>query len=203
MSDPHRTDLDSDADDSNIGDSETGEFDLSDLEYVSLSGDSDSESIDADQRGFDQARATYESLVNTLPLSLLIKDKDGHRVFANRAYLEFRGGTLDELLGKRDEDLFPPDIARQFTADDQQVMDSGQVLRDVEETIDSGGRRCWIERIKSPIFDREHQVIGVQLLFWDVTDRVLAEEELRHERDLLSNLLRHIPDSIYFKDRES
>ncbi len=46
-------------------------------------------------------------------------------------------------------------------------------------------------------------VIGVQLMFWDVTDRVLAEEQLKHERDLLNHLLRHIPDSIYFKDRDS
>jgi PAS domain S-box-containing protein len=182
MPDPHQPELDSDS-----SDFESSDFD----------------NIDSSQRGFDQARATYESLVNTLPLSLLIKDKEGYRVFANHAYLKFRGSTLDELLGKRDEDLFPPDIARHFMEDDRQVMDSGEVSQDVEETIDAEGNRSWIERIKSPIFDRDYQVIGVQLLFWDVSDRILAEQELKHERDLLGTLLRHIPDCIYFKDRES
>ena len=84
-----------------------------------------------------------------------------------------------ELLGKRDEDLFPPEIAKQFTDDDLRVMHSGQVIQDVEETLDAEGQHRWIERIKSPIFDRNHQVIGVQLLFWDVTDRVSAERELQ------------------------
>ncbi len=161
------------------------------------------EKSESDPLGFDQSRATYESLVNTLPLCLLIKDKDGNRVFANRAYLEFRGKTLDELLGKRDEDLFPPEIAQQFTEDDQRVIQNGKAMHDVEETLDASGKPCWIERIKSPILDRDNEIIGLQLLFWDVTDRVTAEKELKHERDLLSNLLRHIPDCIYFKDRDS
>jgi PAS domain S-box-containing protein len=167
------------------------------------SDNSNWDNSEVNRRGFEQARATYESLVNTMPLCLLIKDRQGNRVFANHAYLEFRGGTLDELLGKRDEDLFPAEIARQFIADDARVMDSGVALHDVEESIDSHGQRRWIERIKSPIRDRDDRVIGIQLLFWDVTDRVRTEQELKHERDLLSNLLQHIPDSIYFKDRDS
>ena len=167
------------------------------------SSEADSDDSRVDRLGFEQARATYESLVNTLPLCLLIKDLQGHRVFANKAYLDFRGSTLDQLLGKRDEDLFPPEIAAAFTADDQKVLHGGQALHDVEESVDSQGRRRWIERIKSPIVDKQDQIIGLQLLFWDVTDRVLAENELKHERALLCSLLRHIPDSIYFKDRES
>ena len=47
-------------------------------------------------------------ILNDKLQSLLIKDRDGHRVFANDAYLKFRGGTLEQMLGKRDEDLFPP-----------------------------------------------------------------------------------------------
>lgn len=157
----------------------------------------------SDPLGFDQSRSTYESLANTLPLSLLIKDSSGYRVFANTEYLKFRGKRAEDVLGKRDADLFPPDIASQFTADDHRVMESRQSTQDVEETIDAAGQRRWIERIKSPIFDQHGEVIGLQLLFWDVSDRVVAEKALKHERYLLSHLLQHIPDSIYFKDRES
>ncbi len=163
----------------------------------------DSDSDEIHPIGFDQSRSTYESLANTLPLSLLIKDRQGYRVFANQAYLDFHGKRLDELLGKRDEDLFPPEIAKQFTAADQRVMESGEATQAVEETIDAAGQRRWIERIKCPIFDQNNELIGLQLLFWDVTDRVRAEIELKNERYLLNHLLQHIPDSIYFKDRDS
>ncbi len=163
----------------------------------------DSDKMERGLLASHHSRAAYESLVNTLPLCLLIKDQDGCRIFANDAYLKFRGARRDDVIGKTDRDLFPADIAEQFMADDRRVMESGEVLQDVEETLDATGRRCWIERVKSPILDPDDRVIGVQLVFWEVTDRVLAERELEHERDLLRNLLQHIPDSIYFKDRES
>ena len=46
-------------------------------------------------------------------------------------------------------------------------------------------------------------MVGIQLLFWDVTERVEAQQGLQNERDLLRTLLTHIPDSIFFKDRDS
>ncbi|QDV88149.1 response regulator [Planctomycetes bacterium TBK1r] len=147
--------------------------------------------------------AAYESLVNTLPLSLLIKDIDGRRLFANETYLKTRGCTLDEVLGKRDDELFPPDIAQAYMKDDRQVIRTGESLHSVEESIDKFGQRRWIERIKSPVLDAHQRVIGIQLIFWDVTDRHLAESELKYERYLLTALLENIPDSIYFKDPDS
>lgn len=151
----------------------------------------------------NHSRAAYESLVNTLPLSLLIKDTDGRRLFANETYLRTRGCTLAEVIGKRDEDLFPPDIAKAYTEDDRRVIRTRESLHSVEQSIDKAGRRRWIERIKSPVLDPQQRVIGVQLLFWDVTDRHLAESELKYERRLLSALLENIPDCIYFKDLSS
>ncbi|TWU55421.1 hybrid sensor histidine kinase/response regulator [Rubripirellula reticaptiva] len=163
----------------------------------------DSESQESDQNELVQSRSTYQALVNTLPLSLLIKDASGRRLFANRAYLQFRQTTLEETVGKVDADLFPADLAKTYRDDDLLVMASGKSVHNVEETSDLHGNRSWIERIKSPVFDPEGNVIGVQVLFWDVSDRVLAEQALQLEKDLLGTLLRHIPDSIYFKDQDS
>ena len=151
---------------------------------------------------FADARSTYQALADALPISLLVKDADGKRLFANRTYLDLRGVTLDEILGKDDFALFPVEIAARYTADDQVVMRSGESLHDVEETLIEGNHR-FIERIKCPIFDAKKNVIGVQLLFWDVTERRQAEDALQHEKRLLTMLLDNIPDSIYFKDAES
>ena len=41
------------------------------------------------------------------------------------------------------------------------------------------------------------------MIFWDVTDQKQAEAALDYERYLLHALLDNVPDSIYFKDRES
>ena len=149
------------------------------------------------------SRETFESLVNSLPLSLLIKDRDGRRVFANTSYLRNRKTTLGKLIGKTDADLFPEEIASQYTADDQRVMETGESLHDVEPTITVDGDVRWIERVKCAIYNRDGRVTGVQLIFWDVTKRINAQQELSFERHLFSTLMRSLPDSIYFKDTES
>ena len=150
-----------------------------------------------------ESRHVYESLVNALPLSLLIKDINGQRVFANKTYLRVRNTSLKDLLGKVDADLFPDEIAKQYTDDDQHVISTGKSLHSVEPTIDVDGRVRWIERIKCPIRDAKDNITGVQLLFWDVSDRVNARQELDFERHLLTTLLQNLPDSIYFKDTDS
>ena len=54
-----------------------------------------------------QAQSIFKSLVDSLPLNLLIKDAAGRRVFANRSYLDSHHKTLAEIAGKTDFDLFP------------------------------------------------------------------------------------------------
>ena len=150
-----------------------------------------------------QAQSIFKSLVDSLPLNLLIKDAAGRRVFANRSYLDSHHKTLAEIAGKTDFDLFPADMARKFTADDEQIMRTGRVMHDIEEHQTPDGQRHWIERIKGPLRDADGHIVGVQVLFWDVTDREQAERALDREQYLLHSLMDSIPDSIYFKDRES
>src|SRR5688500_252815 len=66
--------------------------------------------------------ATYQTLVDSLPLCLVIKGADGRRLFANQAYLDYRGCKLEDVLGKHDRDLFSPEIAARFAADDARVL---------------------------------------------------------------------------------
>ena len=88
---------------------------------------------------YDATRSTLESLLNTLPVSVLIKDRDTRRLFANQSYLNVRGLSLDELVGMRNEDLHPPEMARQITEDDERVMRERAPLRNFEKTVDADG----------------------------------------------------------------
>lgn len=147
--------------------------------------------------------ATYRALANSLPLSVLIKTCDGRRVFANDTYLKWRNLRWEDVSGKVDAELFPEEIAKQYTEDDEQVLQTGQSSHAVEQAQIAGGDLGWVERIKSPIYDASGKLLGLQILFWDVTARIHAEQTSRFEQSLLNTLLRNIPDSIYFKDLQS
>ncbi|TWU36702.1 Signal transduction histidine-protein kinase BarA [Novipirellula aureliae] len=154
-------------------------------------------------RVFANARSTYQALADALPVSLVVKDLEGRRLFANKQYLALVDRAIEDILDKDDFDLFPVEEATGYVADDQVVIRDGKTLHSVIEVMFADQKLHWIEKFKCPIFDEQHQVIGIQVMFWDVTDRVRANEKLRDEQRLLNTLLSNIPDSIYFKDTES
>lgn len=150
-----------------------------------------------------EAESSYLALIDSLPLCMLIKDSNGKRTIANRRYLELHEKKLEDVVGKTDADLFPPNLAAKYTLDDQKVLGTGEILHGTEEYRTVNGKCLWIERIKCPLRDAGGRITGIQLLFWDITDKREAEQALDKERYLLQTLLETIPDAIYFKDRES
>ena len=157
----------------------------------------------ADSDEVRRLRAALQSLVDNLPLNLLIKDASGRRVFANRQYLDEWNMTLADIVGKTDDDLFPEELARKFSADDAEILRTGEISCESEEHATRDGRLRWIERIKGPLRDAEGNIVGIQILFWDVTDRHEALVALDRERYLLHSLMDNVPDAVYFKDRDS
>lgn len=150
-----------------------------------------------------QTQARFRSIVDSLSINLVLKDTECRRIYANRAYLELREQSLAELIGKTDADLLPADLAATYQADDEHVLKTGEVIHKFEENIDPKGIRSWTETIKGPLRDADGNITGIQVLFWDATDRKATEAALERERHLLHTLLDNIPDSIYFKDRQS
>lgn len=140
--------------------------------------------IEAEQAIRD-SEALYHSLVDHLPLSVLRKDRNFKYTFANRQFLEFGGWSLEDILGKSDYDLFPETLAKKYRAGDELVLATGHLFDEVESYELPDGERRWIQVLKSPVFDSQHQTIGTQILVSDVTDRVSAEENLaRSKREL-------------------
>ncbi len=160
-------------------------------------------SLDEPQDLIRQIHARFRSIIDSLSINLVLKDLHGRRVYANQAYLKHRNLSLSEVLGKSDEELFPSDMAAQFAADDRRVIEHGALIHKFEEHWDSSGSRAWIEVIKGPLRDADNQINGVQILFWDATQRKETEAALHQERYLLHALLDNVPDSIYFKDSDS
>jgi PAS domain S-box-containing protein len=131
-----------------------------------------------------ESEALYHSLVESLPCTVIRKDLEGRYTFANHRFCELGGRPLDQLLGKTDFDINPPDeiLAEKYRRDDRQVMETGGVFEDIEEVIFRGARR-YFHTLKTAVRDTGGKIIGVQGISWDVTERKLAEEELRKSRE--------------------
>ncbi|MCL4394038.1 MAG: PAS domain S-box protein [Chloroflexi bacterium] len=167
-----------------------------------------------------ESQALYQSLVENLPQSVFLKDRLGRFVFANRRMCAEFGRPLEEMLGKTDLDLFPETLALAYRADDQKITSEGCILEKEEEHELLTGPRSYVQVVKMPTRDSAGRVTGVQGIYWDITERKLAEgalrqshdelekvtqsqsAELARERTLLRTLIDALPDYIYVKDTE-
>ena len=140
--------------------------------------------IGTDITAIRESEAMYLSLVENLPLHIIRKNMDLQVEFGNQRYCESMGITLDEVIGKTDFDLFPADLAQKYVDDDRRVIETGQVFNDIEEHQNSDDERVFVEIFKGPTRNSQGEINGVQIMFWDVTQRKLAEEEVRIARDI-------------------
>ena len=121
----------------------------------------------------------YASLVENLPLCMLRKDREGRFTFANRAFCELVGQPLEKLIGKTDFDLYPRELAEKYRCDDTQCCETGSSLETDEVNLASDGTTHHVHVVKTAVHDASDKIIGTQVLFLDITDRVRAEQEVR------------------------
>ena len=140
------------------------------------------------------------TLVESLPQFIIRKDAQGRFTFANRRFCQALNKPLETILGRTDHAFYPPHLADKYHRDDQRVMASRTSIDTVEANQSPEGSSIFVHVIKTPLLNTEGEVVGIQGIFWDVTERKKIEEQLAGERDLLSALLENTPDRIYFKD---
>lgn len=144
------------------------------------------ESLQSNLQEKQRSAALYRSLVEVLPMNVCTKDVEGRFTFVNDRYCEeFENMTPADFLGKNDYDLHPADLADKFRADDQRVMALGKSVEMIEDHQPLGGKRITVQVFKTPIYDNQGQPVGVQIVFWDISERIRAEAEIRHLNESL------------------
>ena len=129
----------------------------------------------------ESSQLLYLSLVENLPVYLMRKDLAGRFTFANQAFCRLLGRSLDEMRGTTDFDHYPRELAEKYQRDDVHVAETGELFKDVEENVDSTGHH-YFEVLKTQVVDSLGSVTGTQAIFWDVTDRKIAEIALREAK---------------------
>jgi PAS domain S-box-containing protein len=106
-------------------------------------------------------------------------DGEGRFIYVNPVSLKIFGYTEEEFMGKHYLELFHPDFrnkARQYYATQ---FFNGQYTSYLEfPAINKEGKQFWLGQNVQPLME-EGQIIGFQAVARDITDRVLAEEEVR------------------------
>ena len=132
-------------------------------------------------------RAFLRQVIDIDPNFIFSKDRAGRFTLVNQAVADAYGTTVEDLIGKADEDFNPNlEEVEAFRKMDLEVMDSQEERFIPEERLtDSKGSIRWLQTVKRPIVDRDgvaNQILGSAT---DITTRKLAEAKLRESEAAL------------------
>ena len=138
----------------------------------------------AAEQELEKSQAIYHSLVESLPISVFRKDRDGRIEFANQRFCRALNMELADIVGKTDFHLYDDRLARKYSSDDRWVLQTGLPFHDIEAHKDPGGEDMFVEVLKAPFLDVDGHRAGIQGMFWDVTERKNAENALQQAKEI-------------------
>jgi PAS domain S-box-containing protein len=145
--------------------------------------------LEIEERKQAQKEASYEqslmqTLLDNIPDYVYFKDKNRRFVRASNFFCDLFKCSLEDIIGNKDEDLFPEEIAEETARDDRHVIKTGIPLVNKEEGGESiGGGEHWVLTTKLPWRDRKGNIIGLFGISREITDRKRAEEALRKSEE--------------------
>lgn len=118
------------------------------------------------------------AILDNFPFLVWLKDAESRFLAVNQRFADAAGRrNSDELRGLTDFDAWPVSLAEQYQADDRQVMADG-LEKNLEEPIEIGGARHWIETFKKPVVTPQGQILGTVGFARDITERKEMEYQL-------------------------
>jgi PAS domain S-box-containing protein len=119
--------------------------------------------------------AFLERLLESVPDLIFMKDSKGIYMTCNKTFARFAKRAPEEIIGGSDCDFLPPELCRTFLEQDIQVMESGRPLTYEQSVEHPDGGWCVLETVKSPVFAKNGECIGLIGIARDITNRSQKE----------------------------
>ncbi len=138
--------------------------------------------------GLKAEQQKFMAFMDNGPAASFIKDAEGRYVFVNQRFLEAFQVTETEIIGKRDVDLWPAEIAEPLVAHDRYVLSQNERTELTEAgPVDAAGKPTWWRSYKFVLPGEPKLLGGVAL---DITSLHSIQEKLKRlaETDILTGL---------------
>jgi PAS domain S-box-containing protein len=132
-----------------------------------------------------ESEARLQAFTSHSPALMSLKDAEGRYRFANERFLQRFGLRREQVVGRKDGEIFAPDQAAAAAAHDAEVLERGTPVQYEHALQHADGERFDVVS-KFPVFDAGGAVVGVGAVATDITERRMAEQALREQRTLLA-----------------
>jgi PAS domain S-box-containing protein len=135
------------------------------------------------------------AIYRTAPVGLAVFDTDLRFVHINDRVAQMDGVAVEDHIGRRLRDVVPS-IADQGERIFRTVLETGKPVLAAEiagtNPAQPGLQRTWLASWH-PIFDAEHEIVGVNVVAEEITERKRAEATLQDREEEFRTLANSIP----------
>lgn len=152
----------------------------------------------------DRHEKLFEMLLETIPSSVLLIDRDMRIVSANRNFLQKSRTRKDEAIGRRLGELLPAAIIEYMDISSRvrQVFDNGRATRGERLIYRAPGIPMTIYYYSILPFSWRGHVENAILLMEDVTEQVRLSEEVRRAERHLASVVESATDLVLSTDSD-
>ena len=163
------------------------------------------EGVDSERRRAEEAlresEGRYRALAESTRDIIYILDRQGTLLYANQAASQCIGIPSGEIVGKRQADLFPPEMARSQIEKIGRVFATGEVIEE-DDLFHFGPEEVWLRIHLLPLRDEAGQIASVMGVCHNITDRKRAEEAGRFSEAKYRRLYESMMDAFASADMD-
>ncbi|MDM8521870.1 PAS domain S-box protein [Desulfococcaceae bacterium HSG8] len=143
-----------------------------------------------------EAEERFRVLSQISPVGIFIADADGKTTYWNERLREITGMSTDEGKGTGWADGIHPDDRERVFAEWYESAEARADFRSEYRFVDRKGKVTWAIGQAVAMKDSNDEIICFVGNITDITDRRQAEEEIRHLRNYLSNIIDSMPSVL-------
>jgi len=154
------------------------------------------------EKALQESEERYRSLVENQTDLVCRFTPDGTLIYVNDAYCHFSEKTKDELIGKKWHPL-PVSDDVPFIQEKLLTLSPSNPTVIIENRIFSGkGDIHWMQFSNTAFFDHQGDLLEIQSVGRDITERKRAEVEVKSANSFLDTIVDMSPFSMWVSDRK-
>jgi PAS domain S-box-containing protein len=142
----------------------------------------------------EQNRKLLGDVVDAIPDMLWLKNADGVYLMCNHEFEHLVNSSREKIIGRTDYDLFPRKKADFYRINDLKALESkGPIINEESAEYAADGYSTWLETIKTPLYGRQGELVGVLGIGRNISRRRQALKESREKQEFLNLVLERSP----------
>lgn len=146
------------------------------FDFMALSLKHTIEELKAAETNLIRQQQLLKTILDVTPDLVSLQDDRLAYQAVNPAFCQFFDLPAQEIIGKTDKDIFPPEQARHIEIEDTQVLQTGHPLSK-ELLVSKNNHKRWLHMVKVPVYDQD-KIAGLLFSARDITQIKRYQEQL-------------------------